>query len=149
MSIFMTRMLQKLESLFYTLIKEQSKTYNFFQAVLASIIVVALRSVLLQVLDLPAFWRLSKTDGMLWLCVFFSVVLIDIDYGLLIGFTLSAAKVFLQVCLIQKYSNWKYLTAISNFQGLKAYTCLLGNVPHTDLYLDIKRYKAVCAWFYD
>jgi MFS superfamily sulfate permease-like transporter len=64
--------------------------------------VVALRSVLLQVLDLPAFWRLSKTDGMLWLCVFFSVVLIDIDYGLLIGFTLSAAKVFLQVCSSKK-----------------------------------------------
>ncbi|XP_059476161.1 solute carrier family 26 member 6-like [Neocloeon triangulifer] len=99
---------------------------DFFEplprAVLASIIVVALRSVLLQILDLPAFWRLSKADGLLWVTVFLSVVLIDIDYGLLVGFLLSAARVFMQ--------------------GLKAYTCLLGKVPNTDLYLDIKRYKA-------
>ncbi|CAB3368392.1 Hypothetical predicted protein [Cloeon dipterum] len=99
---------------------------DFFEplprAVLASIIVVALRSILLQILDLPSFWRLSRADGILWVTVFLSVVLIDIDYGLLIGFVLSALRVFMQ--------------------GLKAYACLLGNVHGTDLYLDIQRYKA-------
>jgi solute carrier family 26, other len=113
-----------------------------FQAVLASIIVVALRSVLLQILDLPAFWRLSRTDGLLWLAVFLSVVVIDIDYGLLIGFTLSAAKVFMQVNRIKLFKIHDHVKK-TNFQGLKAYTCLLGNVPGTDLYLDITRYKAV------
>jgi MFS superfamily sulfate permease-like transporter len=67
------------------------------QAVLASIIVVALRSVLLQICDLPSFWRLSRADGILWVCVFLSVVVIDIDYGLLVGFLLSAGRVFMQV----------------------------------------------------
>ena len=34
----------------------------FFQCVLSSIIVVALRSLLLQVLELPKIWRTSKYD---------------------------------------------------------------------------------------
>jgi solute carrier family 26, other len=92
------------------------------QSVLASIIMFALRKILLQVLDLPRFWRHSRLDGIVWVIVFLSVVLIDIDYGLLIGVLLSVGAIFLQ--------------------GLKAYTCLLGNVPSTDLYLDINRYRA-------
>jgi solute carrier family 26 protein len=87
--------------------------------VLAAIIIVALKKILIQVLDFPKFWRLSKLDGIVWLCVF----IIDIDYGLGLGFLLSIGVIFIQ--------------------GLKAYTCLLGNIINTDLYLDINRYRAV------
>ena len=84
---------------------------------LASIIIVALRSVLLQVCDLPAFWRLSRADGALWICVFLSVVVIDIDYGLLIGFLLSAGRVFLQVRDTQQ-SGWNYLSVHGTDAGV-------------------------------
>ncbi|CAB3367199.1 Hypothetical predicted protein [Cloeon dipterum] len=92
------------------------------QSVLAAIIMFALRKILLQVTDLPRFWRHSRLDGMVWIIVFLCVVIIDIDYGLLIGVILSIGAIFLQ--------------------GLKAYTCLVGNIPGTDLYLDVNRYRA-------
>ena len=55
------------------------------KAVLGSIIVVALKSMLLQVYDLPQFYKRDKLDGALWLFVFLSTVLLSIDLGLYIG----------------------------------------------------------------
>jgi MFS superfamily sulfate permease-like transporter len=95
----------------------------FFQAILASIIIVALRKILIQIFDLPGFWRKSRLDGIVWVVVFLVVIIVDADVGLGVGFVLSAGSIF--------------------FQGLKAYTCLLGHIPNTDLYLDTERYKAV------
>lgn len=51
----------------------------------------------------------------------------QISYGLAAGAVISLASVFIQ--------------------GYKPYTCLLGVVPNTDLYLDIKRYKGVSINF--
>lgn len=84
---------------------------------------MALRKILIQVFDLPVFWRKSRLDGIVWVIVFLVVIIVDADVGLGVGFVLSAGSIF--------------------FQGLKAYTCLLGHIPNTDLYLDIERYKAV------
>ncbi|KAL1494813.1 hypothetical protein ABEB36_010346 [Hypothenemus hampei] len=98
----------------------------FFQAlpkaVLASVIVVALKGMLMQVLDFWKFWKLSKIDALVWLGTFLSVVFIGIDIGLLCGVGLSLASIF--------------------FLSFKPHTCLLGHVANTDFYLDIKRYKA-------
>lgn len=69
------------------------------------------------------FWKLSRLDALVWLCTFLAVVFIAIDIGLLVGIILSLACIFVR--------------------GMKPYTCLLGNVPQTDLYLDITRYKRV------
>nr|CAD7601855.1 unnamed protein product [Timema genevievae] len=91
------------------------------RCVLASIIMVALKGMLMQALQLPKFWRLSTLDGVVWLATFITVVFIDIDYGLLAGIVLSLVSIFIQ--------------------GMKPYTCLLGIVPNTDLYLDVNRYK--------
>ncbi|XP_059491144.1 solute carrier family 26 member 6-like [Neocloeon triangulifer] len=91
------------------------------RAILASIIIVALRKILIQVFDLPVFWRRSRLDGVVWIIVFLIVVIVDVDVGLGVGFLLSVGAVFMQ--------------------GLKAYTSLLGHVPNTDLYLDTDRYK--------
>nr|CAD7432363.1 unnamed protein product [Timema monikensis] len=91
------------------------------RCVLASIIVVALKGMLMQALQLPKFWRLSTLDGVVWLATFITVVFIDIDYGLLAGIVLSLVSIFIQ--------------------GMKPYTCLLAIVPSTDLYLDVNRYK--------
>lgn len=53
---------------------------------------------------------------------FFSVIIISIDVGLLIGVLLSLAIIFLK--------------------ANRPYTCLLGKIPNTDMYLDINRYRA-------
>ncbi|XP_055316397.1 solute carrier family 26 member 6-like isoform X2 [Sitodiplosis mosellana] len=92
------------------------------RCVLASIIVVALKGMLLQVKQFVQFWKMSHLDAVVWLVTFLTVVIFSIDIGLLVGIVLSLACIFIR--------------------GLKPYTCLLGHIPKTDLYLDIKRYKA-------
>lgn len=91
------------------------------KAVLASVIVVALKGMLLQILDFWKFWKLSKMDALVWMGTFLTVVFVSIDIGLLCGVCLSLGSIFLL--------------------SFKPHTYLLGQVPNTDFYLDIARYK--------
>jgi solute carrier family 26 protein len=91
------------------------------RCVLASIIVVALKGMLFQCQSIVKYWKLSKWDALVWIVTFSTTLFIQIGYGLAAGVAVSLLSVFIQ--------------------GYKPYTCLLGVVPNTDLYLDIKRYK--------
>ncbi|XP_044260385.1 prestin-like isoform X2 [Tribolium madens] len=91
------------------------------RCVLASIIVVALKGMLFQCQSIVKYWKLSKWDTLVWVVTFCTTLFIQIGYGLAAGVAVSLLSVFIQ--------------------GYKPYTCLLGVVPNTDLYLDIKRYK--------
>jgi solute carrier family 26 protein len=104
---------------------EYSRDKALLQCILASIIVVAVKGMLLQAKDLLSFWRLSKLDGLVWIITFLTVVLVDIDYGLLVGLILSLASILVQ--------------------SMKPYTCLLGVMPNMDIYLDCSRYREVSA----
>lgn len=97
------------------------------QCCLASIIVVALKGMLMQVKDFFKFWKISRLDAVVWMATFLAVVIVSIDVGLVVGIAFSLASIFIR--------------------GMKPYICLLGHVPNTDLYLDIKRYKAVSTSF--
>lgn len=86
---------------------------------------------LIQVTSIKRFWSLSKLDGMVWIVTFLTTVIINVDIGLLVGVIVSLLSVMIL--------------------GMKPYTCLLGSVPGTDLYVDIKRYKKVILvlnWFF-
>lgn len=52
---------------------------------------------------------------------FLTVVIVSIDIGLLVGILLSISCIF--------------------FKGMRPYSCILGKIPDTDLYLDVSRYK--------
>nr|CAH7743793.1 unnamed protein product [Callosobruchus chinensis] len=91
------------------------------KSVLASVIVVALKGMLLQVKDFWRFWKLSKMDALIWLVSCLTVVVIGIDIGLLAGVAVSLVAIF-----------------AFNF---RPYVCLLGRVPSTDMYVDMNRYK--------
>ncbi|EFA05376.1 prestin isoform X2 [Tribolium castaneum] len=91
------------------------------RCVLASIIVVALKGMLFQCQSIVRYWKLSKWDALVWTVTFCTTLFVQIGYGLAAGVAVSLLSVFIQ--------------------GYKPYTCLLGVVPNTDLYLDIKRYK--------
>lgn len=93
------------------------------QCVLSSIIVVALKGMFLQVNDLKRVWKISRVDATIWICTFLGVVVIDIDYGLLIGIVVSL------------------LVLLGRSQKPK--TARLGHIPNTDLYLDVSKYHAV------
>lgn len=95
------------------------------QAVLASVIVVALKGMLMQMTQFVRFWKLSKLDAAVWMVTFLTVVFVSIDVGLLLGVVMSLLTILIL--------------------GFKPYTCLLEAVPHTDIYLDVNRYKGVCV----
>ncbi|CAL4108342.1 unnamed protein product [Meganyctiphanes norvegica] len=90
--------------------------------VLSSLIVVALKGMFMQFHDLNARWKISKIDSIIWISSFLGVVIVDIDYGLVIGIIVS-----LFVLLAR---NQKPVTA------------RLGHIPNTDIYLDKDKYSA-------
>lgn len=93
------------------------------QCVLASIIVVVLQGMLMKVTEFKRFWKLEKMDGLIWAITFTTVVMLDVEYGLLIGIVLCVGKLIMF--------------------AVHPYTCTLALVPGTELYLDTKRYKGV------
>ncbi|CAH1641111.1 unnamed protein product [Spodoptera littoralis] len=92
------------------------------RCVLASIIVVSLKGMFMQIFELKKFWILSKLDAVVWLVTFLVTLCINIDIGLGAGLLASLGALFIR--------------------SQNPYTCLLGKVLDTDLYLDIKRYRA-------
>ncbi|XP_055598517.1 sulfate anion transporter 1-like [Uranotaenia lowii] len=97
------------------------------RCILSAIIVVALKGLLMQVKEFFVFLKMSYMDAMLWMVTFLTVVLVNIDIGLLVGMGLSVFCIF--------------------FKGMMPYTCLLQNVPNTDLYLDVNRYNGTVEIF--
>ncbi|KAG8239970.1 hypothetical protein J437_LFUL018567 [Ladona fulva] len=93
--------------------------------VLAGIVLVSLKGMFVQIKDVFSIWHRSKMDGLVWLLTFFGVVVIDIDIGLAIGIALSI------------------LTVVMLGQKVKIF--VFGNIPGTDIYLDVSRYKAVSS----
>ncbi|KAG7303244.1 hypothetical protein JYU34_011711 [Plutella xylostella] len=92
------------------------------RCVLAAIIVVSLKGMFVQVKELGKFWKLSKLDALVWIVTFVITCFVSIDIGLGAGLLASVGSLF---CRSQA-----------------PYTCLLGRVADTDLYLDCKRYRA-------
>jgi solute carrier family 26 protein len=90
------------------------------RCVLSSIIVVALKGLLMQVLNFPEIWRKSKTDGIVWIVTYLTVIMLDIDSGLLIGVVVSLLFVFVKGVLNEVH--------------------VLGRLPDTDLYVRLDLY---------
>ncbi|KAM7541026.1 hypothetical protein Aperf_G00000036516 [Anoplocephala perfoliata] len=68
--------------------------YHVPNCCLSAIILVALRGVFLQLLELPVLWRYSVWDFASWIVAFLAAVMLDVIYGLIIGVAFSALVVF-------------------------------------------------------
>ncbi|ESO82306.1 hypothetical protein LOTGIDRAFT_134793 [Lottia gigantea] len=89
--------------------------------ILAAIIIVSLKGLFLQFTELKRLWRVSKVDFSVWVVVFLSTVLLDVDLGLLVGLIFNLIPVLLRT--------------------QTPYTSLLGNVEGTDVYADISLHR--------
>ncbi|XP_077529287.1 prestin-like [Haemaphysalis longicornis] len=89
-------------------------------AILCTVIFISLKKVFLQVRDFQRFWRVSRIDGNIWMVSFLATVLVDVQFGLIIGILFSL------------------LTLIYQIKRPKA--CLLGSIPNTDFYVPVKDY---------
>lgn len=78
---------------------------------------------LLQIKELPGHWHLSRWDGLVWGITFFVTLFVQISIGLAAGVAASLVSVAAQ--------------------GLTPRASILGRLAGTDLYLELKRHKAV------
>lgn len=95
--------------------------YSLQKCVLACIIIVSLRGALRKFKDVPAKWRASRNDAVVWLVAMSATALISVELGLLVG------VVFSMSCIIFKTQNPK--------------VSLLGRVGDADLYEDLEEYE--------
>ncbi|KAG7216594.1 hypothetical protein INR49_023303 [Caranx melampygus] len=95
--------------------------YALQKCVLACIIIVSLRGALRKFKDVPAKWRASKNDAIVWLVAMSATALISVELGLLVGI------VFSMICIIYKTQSPK--------------VSLLGRASNSDLYEDVDEYK--------
>uniref|UniRef100_A0A3Q3XI11 STAS domain-containing protein n=1 Tax=Mola mola TaxID=94237 RepID=A0A3Q3XI11_MOLML len=91
------------------------------KAVLASIVFVNLKGMFKQHSDIVTLWKSSKIDLLVWLVTWVSTLLLNLDLGL------AASIVF------------ALLTVIFRTQ-MPTYS-VLGNVPGTELYVDIETHR--------
>jgi len=75
--------------------------YALQKSVLACIIIVSLRGALRKFRDVPAKWRASRADAVVWLVAMAATALISVEIGLLVG------VVFSMLCVIFVMQNPK------------------------------------------
>uniref|UniRef100_A0A671L5U5 Solute carrier family 26 member 6-like n=1 Tax=Sinocyclocheilus anshuiensis TaxID=1608454 RepID=A0A671L5U5_9TELE len=94
-------------------------------AVLSSIVFVNLKGMFMQCQDIPALWRSSRVDLLVWLVTFLCTVLLNLDLGL------AASIIFTLLTVICRTQHPRY--------------SLLGRVSDTELYLETESYKEAKA----
>ncbi|XP_068127234.1 sulfate anion transporter 1-like [Hyperolius riggenbachi] len=99
--------------------------YSLQKCVLASIIVVNLRGALRKFKDLPALWRLSKIDAIIWIATVAASALISAEIGLMVG------VLFSMMCLVVR-TQLPHATMLSQIQD-------------TVFYEDGKKYENLCS----
>ncbi|XP_076870621.1 solute carrier family 26 member 6, like 1 isoform X2 [Brachyhypopomus gauderio] len=93
------------------------------KAVLAAIVFVNLKGMFKQYTDIVTLWRSNKMDLLVWLVTWVSTVLFNLDMGL-------AASI-----------SFTILTVIFRTQSPRY--SVLGNLPGTELYLDMETHREV------
>ncbi|XP_077424508.1 solute carrier family 26 member 6-like [Vanacampus margaritifer] len=91
------------------------------KAVLSTIVFVNLKGMFKQFNDVPMLWKTNKVDLLVWLVTFTSTILLNLDLGLAVSIGFSM------------------LTVI--FRSQMPHYSILGQVPSTNLYLDVETYK--------
>ncbi|KAK2897557.1 solute carrier family 26 member 6-like isoform X1 [Channa argus] len=91
------------------------------KAVLAAVVLVNLKGMFVQFVDIPFLWRTNKVDLLVWMVTFIGAIVLNLDVGLAlaVGFAI--------------------LTVI--FRTQLPHYSLLGHVAGTDLYLDTETYR--------
>ncbi|XP_059026877.1 prestin isoform X3 [Mustela lutreola] len=97
------------------------------QAVLSAIVIVNLKGMFMQFADLPFFWRTSKIELTIWLTTFVSSLFLGLDYGLITAVIIALLTVI-------------YRTQSPSYK-------VLGQLPDTDVYIDIDAYEELLPAF--
>ncbi|CAG2109629.1 unnamed protein product, partial [Medioppia subpectinata] len=94
--------------------------YHLPKCTLACIILVALKTMFMQIGDFKRIWLVSKLDATAWMVTFLSVIFLDVDLGLIVGICISILVILIRL--------------------VKPTYSLLGCLPSTEIYVDIKNW---------
>ena len=94
---------------------------NLPKSAVAVIIIVAQKTLVMQVRDFRDSWLISRWEGMTWIVTFVSVLLLGIDYGLFGGIAFSIFTI------VMRFSNPKLRR--------------LGQLTDTEIFLDINQHR--------
>ncbi|KAM4588911.1 solute carrier family 26 member 6, like 1 [Odontesthes bonariensis] len=101
-----------------TILKLGTLFHELPKAILASIVIVNLKGMFKQYSDIVTLWRSSKIDLVVWVVTWVSTVLLNLDLGLAASITFALFTVI-------------FRTQMPTYS-------VLGNVPGTELYVDIE-----------
>uniref|UniRef100_A0A0K0E3F1 STAS domain-containing protein n=1 Tax=Strongyloides stercoralis TaxID=6248 RepID=A0A0K0E3F1_STRER len=92
--------------------------------ILASIVIISLKSLFMQFKDLTKLWRISKYDFSVWVIAFVTTAFGTVTFGLAIslGFillTIVVQEQFPQMVELGSNENRKYFKSIENYSNLK------------------------------
>lgn len=94
---------------------------NLPKCAVAVIIIVAQKTLVMQVKDCRDSWHISRWEGLIWIVTFVSVILLGIDYGLFGGVAFSVFSI------VMRFSNPKLRR--------------LGQLTDTEIFLDINQHR--------
>ncbi|XP_061184538.1 prestin-like [Saccostrea echinata] len=97
--------------------------YNLPKCVLSAVVLMSLRGMFLQYLELPSLWRKSKIDFMIWIVTAASTIVLDAEIGIVIGIAFSIFTV--------------------TFRTQRAYGYKAGFVEQTNILRNVKRYQPI------
>lgn len=95
--------------------------YYLPKCILGSIILMALKTMIMQISDLFTIWQISHLEGIYYLITFSSVVLLDVDIGLIVG-------ILLAILILLIRTTWPHVA-------------LLEHLPNTELYVESSRFR--------
>lgn len=78
---------------------------------------------ILEIRAIRKFWKYSKIDAFIWLATFGTVLIVSVEIGLVVGVMLSLITLLIL--------------------NVKSQSCLLGVIPHTNIYVNSRTYKKV------
>ncbi|XP_067040466.1 prestin-like isoform X3 [Acropora muricata] len=99
--------------------------YHLPKAILAAVIIVALKGLFLQFSRLKQLWKICKPDAVVWFSAWLGVILLGIDVGLGVGVVMALVVVI-----------WK---------SSRPPASLLGQIPDTGIYRDLQRIPSARA----
>lgn len=93
--------------------------FHLPKAILAAVVIVALKGLFKQFSRLTQLWKICKPDAVVWFAAWLGVVLLGIDFGLGVGVVMALVVVI--------------------YKSSRPPATLLGQIPNTGIYRDLQR----------
>uniref|UniRef100_A0A3Q1ILL4 STAS domain-containing protein n=1 Tax=Anabas testudineus TaxID=64144 RepID=A0A3Q1ILL4_ANATE len=123
---------------------------SFFEdlpmAILAAIVVVNLKGMFMQFVDLPMLWRTNKVDLLVWLVTFISTILLNLDLGLAVSVGFAIITLILRIQRFWVLLHPDVSPQAKEIPGIKIFRSSASiNYTNAEMYVDALQEKVgVC-----